>query len=295
MPFSPWYAAHQHLYSFPTRRSSDLYPHRRASRGGNAARARRRNRIRPVRRYQPAALRCAARLASAPHPHPRRTPRRIHGRWLRARQDRKSTRLNSSHTVISYAVFSMVRRPPASILFPYTTLFRSLPSPARKPWWKCCARTASKSYSACAAIPACRFTMRCAARVCATSSPATNATPHTWPMATRASRSEEHTSELQSHSDLVCRFLHGTPPTSIYTLSLHDALPIFTLTGAQAVVEMLRAHGVEIVFGLCGDTSLPLYDALRGSRLRHILTRDERHAAYMADGYARVKIGRAHV
>src|SRR5438105_2014952 len=66
-----------------------------------------------------------------------------------------------------------------------------------------------------------------------------------------------------------------------------------TLTGAQAVVEMLRAHGVEIVFGLCGDTSLPLYDALRGSALRHILTRDERHAAYMADGYARVtgKVG----
>src|SRR5438270_9590485 len=61
-----------------------------------------------------------------------------------------------------------------------------------------------------------------------------------------------------------------------------------TLTGAQAVVEMLRGHGVEIVFGLCGDTSLPLYDALRGSALRHILTRDERHAAYMADGYARV-------
>jgi acetolactate synthase-1/2/3 large subunit len=66
-----------------------------------------------------------------------------------------------------------------------------------------------------------------------------------------------------------------------------------TLNGAQAVVEMLRAHGVEIVFGLCGDTSLPLYDALRGSSLRHILTRDERHAAYMADGYARVtgKVG----
>ena len=61
-----------------------------------------------------------------------------------------------------------------------------------------------------------------------------------------------------------------------------------TLTGAQAVVEMLQAHGVEVVFGLCGDTSLPLYDALRESTLTHILTRDERHAAYMADGYARV-------
>ena len=66
-----------------------------------------------------------------------------------------------------------------------------------------------------------------------------------------------------------------------------------TINGAEAVVEMLRAHGVEVVFGLCGDTSLPLYDALRSSSLRHILTRDERHAAYMADGYARVtgKVG----
>src|SRR3982750_4906771 len=70
--------------------------------------------------------------------------------------------------------------------------------------------------------------------------------------------------------------------------------PVETMTGAQAVVEMLRAHGVEVVFGLCGDTSLPLYDALRDSGLRHILTRDERHAAYMADGYARVT-GRAGV
>jgi acetolactate synthase I/II/III large subunit len=67
-----------------------------------------------------------------------------------------------------------------------------------------------------------------------------------------------------------------------------------TLTGAEAVVEMLRAHGVEVIFGLCGDTSLPLYDALaRLGSMRHILTRDERHAAYMADGYARLsgKVG----
>src|SRR5258708_24330016 len=66
------------------------------------------------------------------------------------------------------------------------------------------------------------------------------------------------------------------------------------LTGADAVVEMLTAHGVEVIFGLCGDTSLPLYDALaRAGSIRHLLTRDERHAAYMADGYARVtgKVG----
>jgi acetolactate synthase-1/2/3 large subunit len=68
-----------------------------------------------------------------------------------------------------------------------------------------------------------------------------------------------------------------------------------TLTGAEAVVEMLRAHGVEVIFGLCGDTSLPLYDALARlpHGMKHVLTRDERHAAYMADGYARVsgKVG----
>ena len=63
-----------------------------------------------------------------------------------------------------------------------------------------------------------------------------------------------------------------------------------TLSGAEAVVEMLKAHGVEILFGLCGDTSLPFYDALARlpHGMRHVLTRDERSAAYMADGYARV-------
>jgi len=68
-----------------------------------------------------------------------------------------------------------------------------------------------------------------------------------------------------------------------------------TLTGAEAAVEMLKAHGVEILFGLCGDTSLPFYDALARlpHGMRHMLTRDERSAAYMADGYARVsgKVG----
>src|SRR5437016_636586 len=39
-------------------------------------------------------------------------------------------------------------------------------------------------------------------------------------------RSEEHTSELQSLTNLVCRLLLDTATTEIYTLSLHDALPI---------------------------------------------------------------------
>ena len=62
------------------------------------------------------------------------------------------------------------------------------------------------------------------------------------------------------------------------------------LTGAEAMVRMLEASGVRHVFGLCGDTTLPLYDALArlDHGITHFLTRDERHAAYMADGYARV-------
>ena len=68
-----------------------------------------------------------------------------------------------------------------------------------------------------------------------------------------------------------------------------------SMTGAEAAVEMLRLHGVEIIFGLCGDTSLPFYDALARlpHGMTHILARDERSAAYMADGYARVsgKVG----
>ena len=62
------------------------------------------------------------------------------------------------------------------------------------------------------------------------------------------------------------------------------------LNGAEAMVRLLQAHGVKHIFGLCGDTSLPFYDALfrLDHGMRHILTRDERCAAYMADAYARV-------
>ena len=68
-----------------------------------------------------------------------------------------------------------------------------------------------------------------------------------------------------------------------------------TLTGAEAMVRMLQHNGVKHIFGLCGDTSLPFYDALYrlDHGMQHILTRDERSAGYMADAYARVtgKVG----
>ena len=59
------------------------------------------------------------------------------------------------------------------------------------------------------------------------------------------------------------------------------------MTGARAIVEGLEALGVEVIFGFPGGATLPIYDELAHSRIRHILTRHEQGAAHMADGYAR--------
>src|SRR5260370_32024643 len=72
----------------------------------------------------------------------------------------------------------MIRRPPRSTLFPYTTLFRS-------PWQEF-PRTLALQRTLCEALVA-RRPQQAAVRI--------------------AARSEEHTSELQSHLNLVCRLL----------------------------------------------------------------------------------------
>src|SRR5260221_7904059 len=75
----------------------------------------------------------------------------------------------------------MIRRPPRSTLFPYTTLFRSRRHPRGRPPPR---------------------TRECAPR-------RIRPKPRCGPLRNppRRARSEEHTSELQSHSDLVCRLL----------------------------------------------------------------------------------------
>src|SRR5215217_7659689 len=110
----------------------------------------------------------------------------------------------------------MIRRPPRSTLFPYTTLFRSLAkvTPLRN----------TRSYSAAYDGAGC------------------------------VKRSEEHTSELQSRQYLVCRlllekkkevfFFNDTATTEIYTLSLHDALPI-TREGHADPKHTLVLRGVR--------------------------------------------------
>src|SRR5206468_10455877 len=95
------------------------------------------------------------------------------------------------HPFFSFLFFLLLRPPPRSTLFPYTTLFRSRGSPrsTRRPvsgWWRWrWPRSSSPTTPA-------------AGSWCAPGSPSPR---------TRRARSEEHTSELQSRSDLVCRLL----------------------------------------------------------------------------------------
>jgi acetolactate synthase-1/2/3 large subunit len=60
--------------------------------------------------------------------------------------------------------------------------------------------------------------------------------------------------------------------------------------GADVLAGSLIAAGVRTLFGVPGDTGVTFYDALRrrSREIRHVLVRDERHAAAAADAYARV-------
>ena len=68
-------------------------------------------------------------------------------------------------------------------------------------------------------------------------------------------------------------------------------------TGAYALMDSLRLHGVKHIFGYPGGAILPIYDELYHSEARgeveHILVRHEQAAAHAADGYARAtgKVG----
>lgn len=65
------------------------------------------------------------------------------------------------------------------------------------------------------------------------------------------------------------------------------------MNGARALLESLRAEGVEVVFGYPGGAVLTLYDEVYKMKFPHVLTRHEQGAAHAADGYARAsgKVG----
>ena len=65
------------------------------------------------------------------------------------------------------------------------------------------------------------------------------------------------------------------------------------MRAADAVMECLKAEGVEVIFGLPGGANLPTYDALVDSEIRHILVRHEAGGGHAAEGYAKAtgKVG----
>src|SRR2546429_966444 len=102
--------------------------------------------------------------------------------------------------MFSFFFFLMIRRPPRSTLFPYTTLFRSMPCCGART--ARCWATSSTARALCAAC--CARGGSCRAR----------------------GRSEEHTSELQSRLHLVCRLLlekkkkHEGVVTACFTMAV---------------------------------------------------------------------------
>src|SRR5688572_31756838 len=109
--------------------------------------------------------------------------------------------------ILSYSFFFLMsRRPPRSTLFPYTTLFRSCPCRVARCAACCTARAAAGRADRCrppAREPAAAFE--------------------------QAGRSEEHTSELQSQSNLVCRLLlekkkkHALVPICLLPIKINHA------------------------------------------------------------------------
>ncbi len=59
------------------------------------------------------------------------------------------------------------------------------------------------------------------------------------------------------------------------------------LSAGEALVGLLEAYGVDTIFGIPGVHNVEMYRALPRSGIRHILTRHEQGAGFMADGYAR--------
>src|ERR1019366_4331646 len=72
-----------------------------------------------------------------------------------------------------------------------------------------------------------------------------------------------------------------------------EAMSGTLMSGAQTVLECLTREKVEIIFGYPGGVTLPFYDAMYDSPIKHVLVRHEQNAAFAAQGYARAtgKVG----
>ena len=65
------------------------------------------------------------------------------------------------------------------------------------------------------------------------------------------------------------------------------------MRAVDAIMECLKAEGVDVVFGYPGGANLPTYDAMYDSGIKHILVRHEAGGGHAAEGYAKAsgKVG----
>ena len=65
------------------------------------------------------------------------------------------------------------------------------------------------------------------------------------------------------------------------------------MRAVDAIMECLKAEGVDVVFGLPGGANLPTYDALVDAGIHHVLVRHEAGGGHAAEGYAKAtgKVG----
>lgn len=73
-----------------------------------------------------------------------------------------------------------------------------------------------------------------------------------------------------------------------------QAQPAQQLSGSQLIIRLLERQGVTHIAGIPGGANLPMYDALVGSNIKHVLARHEQGAGFIAQGMARVT-GQAQV
>jgi len=67
------------------------------------------------------------------------------------------------------------------------------------------------------------------------------------------------------------------------------------MTAAEAAVRVMESEGVDLVFGIPGAAILPLYDAMRHTKIKHVLVRHEEGGGHMAEGYTRAVSGKIGV
>ncbi len=67
------------------------------------------------------------------------------------------------------------------------------------------------------------------------------------------------------------------------------------MTAMEAAIRVMESEGVDTAFGIPGAAILPLYDALRGSSIKHYVVRHEEGGTHAAEGYTRAAPGKIGV